>query len=227
MSTRTTRTSAARHRNYRDRIAGNTADRRTRRRPRLSVDGIIDTALRILDEEGVDGLTTSNVARWLGVTQPALYSHFTNLDELRSAVAARGAQELSDLVRKAVAGKVADDALFAMARAYRDYVRKHPDRYIVQLSAGRSPAYADAMTQAAEAVREVLRSYGIDEAQVVEAHVAFRAAVHGFVHLEAQDALAARPPTPDEHFDFFVDLFAEGLRALSTTTRSRPPKATR
>lgn len=208
-------------RKYRDRIARNDTERRARPRPRLSVDGIVDTALRILDEDGIEGLTASHVARRLGVTQPALYSHFANVDELRSAVAERGARELSDLVRQAVAGKVADDALVSMARAYRDYVRRHPDRYIVQLSAGRSTAHADAIAQSAEAVREVLRSYGIDETQVVEAHVAFRAAVHGFVHLEAQDALASRPPTSDEHFDFFVQLFAAGLRQLAAA----PPVA--
>jgi AcrR family transcriptional regulator len=192
-----------------------------RTRPRLSVEVIVDTALKVLDDEGLDNLTTTNVARRLGVTQPALYSHMASLDELRRAVATRGAQELSALVRQAVQGKEADDALYAMAHAYREYVRRHPDRYLLQLSAPRSSAYSRAMERAAEAVRGVLRSYGLAEDQVREAHVAFRAAVHGFVHLEARDALPARPARANDHFDSFLALFAAGLRAIAPPQDAR------
>jgi AcrR family transcriptional regulator len=193
----------------------------------LSLQLIVDTSLAVLDDEGLENLTTTNVARRLGVTQPALYSHVANLDDLRRAVATYGARELSDAVRRAVEGKSADDALYAMAHAYRDYVRRHPDRYILQLSAPRSPAYARAMERAAEAVRSVLRSYGLDENDVRDAHVGFRAAVHGFVHLEARGALPARRGSADDHFDAFVALFAAGLRATAPTTRrpARPRRA--
>ena len=118
-------------------------------------------------------------------------------------------------MRDAVAGRAGDDALHAMAHAYREYVRRHPDRYLLQLSAPRSPAYTRAMQRAAEAVRGVLRSYGLDENQVREAHVAFRAAVHGFAHLEARGALPARPATANDDFDAFIALFAAGLRAIA------------
>jgi AcrR family transcriptional regulator len=180
------------------------------------VEAIVDAALEVIDDEGADNLTTTSVARRLGVSQPALYSHITGLDELRGAVAARGAQELSERVRDAVMGKVEDDALFAMAHAYRDYVSRHPGRYLVQLSAPRSAATLAATERSAGAVRAVLRSYRLTEEQVLEAHVAFRAAVHGFVHLEARGALSARPLPAGEHFDFFVGLFAAGLRTIAS-----------
>jgi AcrR family transcriptional regulator len=196
---------------------------RTGPRGRLTVDRIVDEALAIIDDEGLSNLTTRNLARRLSVTQPALYAHVAGLDELRAAVAARGAAALSGAVATAVAGLAGDEAVRAMAHAYRSYVQRHPDRYLLQLSAPRTDAYLAATATAAEAVRGVLRSYGLEEHQVVEAHVAFRAAVHGFVHLEARDALAARPATPDGHFDFFVELFAAGLRAIAPTPASRVP----
>jgi hypothetical protein len=65
----------------------------------------------------------------------------------------------------------------------------------------------------------VLRRFGLTETQVVETHVAFRAAVHGFVHLEARKALAADASRADEHFDFFVGLLAAGLRAIAPAVR--------
>ena len=188
-------------------------------RQRLTLPIIVDTALAVLDDQGLENLTTTNVARRLGVTQPALYSHIANLDELRRAVATHGAQELSTLVREAVAGLDGDQALRAMAHAYREYVRRHPDRYLLQLSAPRSPAYTRAMERAAEAVRGVLRSYGLDENQVRQSHVAFRAAIHGFAHLEARGALPARPATANDDFDAFVALFAAGLRSIARPAR--------
>jgi AcrR family transcriptional regulator len=189
-------------------------------RRRLTVDAIVEAALEVIDDAGVDNLTTINVARRLGVSQPALYSHVSGLDELREAVAARGARELSERVRHAVMGKVEDDALFAMAHAYRGYVSRHPDRYLVQLRSAGSDGTLAAMERSAEAVRAVLRSYGLSDEQVLEAHVAFRAAVHGFVHLEARGALSARPLPAAEHFDFFVRLFAAGLRTLAVSRRA-------
>lgn len=183
-------------------------------RARLTLDGIVEAALALLDDEGIDQLTTINLARRLGVTQPALYGHVRGLEHVRALVAARGAQDLSDRVRVAVAGRTGDEALQAMAHTYRDYVREHPDRYLIQVSATRAPEYRSALELAAEAVRDVLRSFGLTEDQVREAHVAFRAAVHGFVHLEARDALAARP-SADEHFTFFLQIFAAGLRTLA------------
>lgn len=193
------------------------------RRRRLSIDAIVKAAQTILDESGLDGLTTIAVARRLGVSQPALYSHFSGLEELQQEIAFRGAQELSDLVTAAIRtdaavseslARDADSAIFAMAHAYRDYVRRHPDRYLLQLSAPRSEKYVEATELSAEPVRGVLRGYGLSEPEVRESHVAFRAAVHGFVHLEARNALT-RGSQATEHFDFFIALFASGLRAMA------------
>jgi len=169
----------------------------------------------VLDDEGLESLTTRNVARRLGVTQPALYSHIASLDALRAAAAARGAEELSQLVRAAVGAQTHDAALRAMAHAYRDYVRKHPDRYLLQLTAPRTDAYLASAEAAAQAVRDVLRTYELDEQQVLEVHLAFRAAVHGFVHLEARDALGVRARSADAHFDALVELLAGGLGAMA------------
>ena len=109
------------------------------------------------------------MAQALGVSQPALYSHFRNLDALRGAVAMHGADELSRRVRTALEGLPPGDsrdaALLAMAHAYRDYVRQHPNRYLLQLSALRTEEYLTATEHAAEAVREVLRRYDLDDAQ--------------------------------------------------------------
>ncbi|WP_224702522.1 TetR/AcrR family transcriptional regulator C-terminal domain-containing protein [Devosia aquimaris] len=56
-------------------------------------DHIVDEALSLLNEVGIDKLTTRKLAERLGVAQPALYWHFGNksalLDAMNSAMLAR------------------------------------------------------------------------------------------------------------------------------------------
>lgn len=184
-------------------------------RTRLTRDRVVQEAMSILDEEGVDALTTRNVTQRLGVTQPAIYSHVATLAELRAEVAERGAAELSALVRDAVGDSDGREALRRMAHAYRDYVRRHPDRYLVQMSAPPTSQTRAALNRSAEAVRDVLRSFGLREEDVVRAHVAFRSAVHGFAHLEASATVGTRDKRRrDADFEFFIELFAAGLTAI-------------
>ncbi len=191
----------------------------------LTAERIVSAALDLLDEDGLDALTTTRLARRLGVSQPALYSHFRSVEQLQREVAVRGARELSGVVQAAVdelpAGADADAALTATAHAYRGYVKQHPDRYLLQLSAPRDAAFLAAAEQSAEAVRSVLRRFGLSETQVRESHLAFRAAVHGFVHLEAHQGLAADAAGADRHFEFFVGLFAAGLHAVAGRPTTR------
>lgn len=164
-------------------------------------------------------MTTIRVAQALSVSQPAFYSHFRSIDALREAIAVYGSRELSLRVRAAVEGLPVDgnrdDALMTMAHAYRDYVRQFPNRYLLQLSALRTEEYQTITAQAADAVRDVLRRYELNETQVRRAHAAFRAGVHGFTHLEANAATPTAGRAADADFDFFVALFAAGL--------ARPP----
>ncbi|WP_326721050.1 MULTISPECIES: TetR/AcrR family transcriptional regulator C-terminal domain-containing protein [unclassified Streptomyces] len=58
----------------------------TQRSPKLDKKLVVDTALRLLNEVGLDGLTLRAIAKELNVQAPALYWHFKNkqalLDEM-------------------------------------------------------------------------------------------------------------------------------------------------
>ncbi|WP_267421919.1 MULTISPECIES: TetR/AcrR family transcriptional regulator C-terminal domain-containing protein [unclassified Curtobacterium] len=54
-------------------------------------------ALALLDEVGLDGVSTRAVARRLGVEQPSLYWHFKNKQELLAAMAAAALAEYDEL----------------------------------------------------------------------------------------------------------------------------------
>lgn len=58
---------------------------------------VVWEALELLDEVGLDGVSTRAVARRLGVEQPSLYWHFKNKQELLAAMAAAALQRHDEL----------------------------------------------------------------------------------------------------------------------------------
>jgi AcrR family transcriptional regulator len=178
---------------------------RKRRRAGLDADAVTRAAVELVDVEGVEALTMTHLARRLGVTQPALYAHVDNLAAVQRAVGLYGMREMSEELRTAVLGRSGDEALRALAKAYRDYVRRHPHRYTLQQRAPRTEEYHEVGERAAEAVRAVLRSYGLPEEEVPAAHQFFRAAISGFVVLDVDGSA-------DAGFEYFLDNFAAMLR---------------
>jgi len=60
---------------------------RPQRSPRLDKKQVVETALRLLNEAGLDGLTLRAIAKELNVQAPALYWHFKNKQELLDEMA--------------------------------------------------------------------------------------------------------------------------------------------
>ena len=63
------------------------SDKGVKRMTKLQPNTVIRAALDLLNEVGVDGLTTRKLAERLGVQQPALYWHFRNKRALLDALA--------------------------------------------------------------------------------------------------------------------------------------------
>ncbi|MFI6487445.1 TetR/AcrR family transcriptional regulator [Streptomyces sp. NPDC050564] len=59
----------------------------TQRSPKLDKKQVVETALRLLNEVGLDGLTLRAIAKELNVQAPALYWHFKNKQELLDEMA--------------------------------------------------------------------------------------------------------------------------------------------
>src|SRR5438093_9942676 len=64
---------------------------------------LIRTALDVVAEEGLDGLSLRSIARRAGVSHGAPLRHFASLADLLSEVAARGFRMLSDAIEKSAA----------------------------------------------------------------------------------------------------------------------------
>jgi len=184
----------------------------------LSTAAVVAAAAEIADAEGLDRLTLARVAAAAGVRTPSLYNHVESLDDVRRRVALLALRDLADALRDAAVGRAGDDALAAMAEAYRAYARRHPGRYA---ATQRAPAEGDEEMRAAAAgavdvVLAILRGYGLEGDDAIHAARAVRSALHGFVALEAGGGFGI-PVDLDESYARMVRALARGLRDAPVT----------
>ena len=184
----------------------------------LSTAAVVAAAAEIADAEGLDRLTLARVAAAAGVRTPSLYNHVESLDDVRRRVALLALRDLADALRDAAVGRAGDDALAAMADAYRAYARRHPGRYA---STQRAPAEGDeemrtAAAGAVDVVLAILRGYGLEGDDAIHAARAVRSALHGFVTLETGGGFGI-PVDLDESYARMVRALARGLRDAPTT----------
>ncbi len=186
----------------------------------LSTAAVVGAAAELADAEGLEALTLAGLAGAVGVRTPSLYNHVAGLDDVRRRVALVGLQELGDAMRDATVGRAGDDALTAMAHAYRAYAHAHPGRYA---ATQRAPAAGDdelaaPAARAVDVLLAVLRGYGLEGDDAIHAARAVRSALHGFVALESGGGFGI-PVALDESFDRMVAALARGLGEPRATSR--------
>ena len=130
----------------------------------------MDEAARLVDEAGRERLTLSELAKRFGVAQPSLYKHVKGLDGLNRLLAVRVLREVGETMRRASSGKAREDAVSAVAVAYRAYALAHPGRYgyIVRAPAPGDEALEAAAREILSILDDVFAGYGIRGADAVD-----------------------------------------------------------
>lgn len=187
---------------------------RSRGRPGLDAERVLDAAVAVADAEGLDAVSLSGVAAALGVRTPSLYHHVDGLPGVRRGIALRGVEGLGTTLRDATVGRAGADALAALAHAYRDYAARHPGTYA---AAQRTDLADDDELRSAAArvlgvLVAVLRPWEPDEERQVHLVRAIRSALHGFVTLEARHGFGM-PASRDESFAVLVRMQVAALDA--------------
>jgi AcrR family transcriptional regulator len=196
-------------------MAARTEAQSSARRPaKLSRDAIVNAALTFLDRDGWDALTINALANQLGTKGPSLYNHVDSLDDLRRTVRMRVVGDIIDMLNTVGQGRTRDDAVMAMASAYRSYAHHHPGRYSAFTRmplGGDDPEFTDATRAAAGPVIAVLASYGLDGEDAFYAALEFWSAMHGFVLLEMTGVMNGIADT-DTVFSDMVMRLAAGMQ---------------
>jgi TetR/AcrR family tetracycline transcriptional repressor len=215
---------------------------------KLDSEVILEAALALLDEVGMDKLSTRLLAERLGVQQPALYWHFKNkralLDAMNGEILRRAHER-----RLPLPDESWDTFLRENARSFRRALLARRDG--ARLHAGSEPDPGD--LEMVEAQLAAVVSRGMPATQAMALMIALGRYTVGWV-LEEQaappdaaqrqqtlDAAAASRPLlaeafasyrkagPDAMFEIGVDLMLEGAKARlanKETKADKEPKAT-
>lgn len=191
----------------------------------LTAAAVTDAAAALADEAGLEAVTLARLAERLGVKPPSLYKHVEGLDDIRRALALRGANEVNRRIMKATVGLAREDALIALAKTYWDFAREHPGLYSASLRAP-GPGETDLAQAGADVVGTVLgvlRGYGLSGDDALHATRGLRAILQGFLSLDAAGGFGLALDV-EESFLRLVRIFADGLEKQAATRApvSRP-----
>jgi AcrR family transcriptional regulator len=214
--------------------------RRPRRDP-ITREAIVEAALRVLDAEGLDGLSMRRVADELNTGAASLYRHVGSKDGLLDLLFDEiiGEQQVPDPEPERWR-----EQLQEVARTMRATILRHRD--VVRISIGRIPMGPNALAYS-ERVLAILRAGGVPDELAVAGHHLLIATVNGFTIDETgeggepspdqpppeeaaamvRDYLASLPAErfpnlaalaehfaigdPDTRFELLLDLFVDGL----------------
>ncbi len=206
--------------------------RNVRKRPNVSPEVVVRTALELLDAEGMEGVTFRAVAKKLGIQPPALYWHFENkrdlMDDLAQAILIEGGVGAIQPPSRAAEWKT---WLGQTAHTLREALVAYRDggRVVAGATFGRAKALARFTIVSTKVLKD--GGFGLVEASLATATVVDY--VWGFVIEEqegrgpepsgASAAGANRPSSPGEKLPgnaFGVDppmasLFREAMKELN------------
>lgn len=96
---------------------------------------IADAALGIIAQKGIQRLTTKNLSRAVGVTEPALYRHFKSKQELLSAIIRRYGRIITELFDEGGRGDgAALDGIAAIYEALLTVFTERPELSMIVFS---------------------------------------------------------------------------------------------
>jgi AcrR family transcriptional regulator len=167
------------------------------RRRALTRDAIVDVALEVLDESGVDGMNMRAVADRLGTGPASLYAHVSGKDELLALLVDKVTAEIGV---PAVGAGPWQDQLKDMIRAMRRTLARHRD--LARAVLGTIPTGPNAL-RLMDGMLGVLRDAGLPE-QVI----AFAVDILPLyaVSTAYEESLRAAKDLPDEGAEFIAEL---------------------
>lgn len=182
----------------------------------LNRDAVVRAAAAFADAHGIGELTLTRVAQVLGVSLPALYNHVRSHADCTAAIALLGLDALSDRLQQATGDAVGDDAVRAVAHAWRSFARERPGLYaaIHRQRWSQSAEQDVAGGHLLSVLRSVVAGYGADPVVATDGAWALAAAMHGFVSSETEGASPV-DLDPERAFGHLVVLLCCGLRAAA------------
>jgi AcrR family transcriptional regulator len=163
-------------------------------KPGLSVDAIVEAAVRVADAEGLDAVSMARVAKELGFTTMSLYRHVASKDELLQLMWNASAQGVENLV---LDGDGWRDRLRQWVLIQREGLDQHP--WITQMPMAAPPLAPNSLTFVERGL-ETLEGTGLadaDKIRVIGLLSSYTLSEGRMAHDAARAAAAAQAAAAD------------------------------
>jgi AcrR family transcriptional regulator len=182
---------------------------------------VVQAAADLADRVGMQQVSLALLADEMGVRSPTLYHYVNGLAGLHRELALLGTQELGHQLGRAVMGKSGDEAVVALAEAYRAFVKAHPGLYAATVEAATpdDSMLAAAQGELVEIALRAISGYHLIGDEAIHMVRLLRSAVHGFSTLEVSGGFGISLDL-DESFSRLLQICIAGLRS-----RPAPPLA--
>lgn len=181
----------------------------------ISKDIILAKAIEMIERNKDSTISMREIAEELEIKTPSLYNHVKSMNELFVDISRYAAEELKQTQLTAIKGKGRDDALFALAAAYRRFAKEHTGLYKITVSISKLPE--DILTQTAAAIAEpiflVLSKYELSEEQSIHWQRILRSIIHGFLTQEEAGFFQHYPASVEISYQTAIRCFLNGLHA--------------
>jgi AcrR family transcriptional regulator len=119
---------------------------------------LIDTAVELIAERGVQGFSLAEASRRLGVAVSAPYRHFADRDELLLAAALRACDVLMATVTAEIAGAhTPEERLMAVARGYARFAVENRPMFETVFGAGTERVLHPSLAAAIAPVKQLFK----------------------------------------------------------------------
>lgn len=157
-------------------------------KPELSVESIVEAAVRIADAEGLEAVTMARVARELGFTTMSLYRHVASKDDLIQLMN-DAAFDIPIPSRDESAGVTWRDTLTAWTREVRRHYLRHPWKLDIPISG--VPNMPNSVRLADWALRG-MRELPLTDAERISLLLTLSSLAHAFARMDVQLMRAAK-----------------------------------
>ena len=150
---------------------------------KLTKEVIIDEALQTIELNGYANFSLRSLAANLDVAVSSLYNHIRGQEDLLTAIGLRAVEMLVNQVLQAISGCAPEQALYALADAYRTFALKHTELYqiITGIPKLADPVLSAAAEQIANPILQVFSAFGLNETMQIHYQRILRSTMHGFI----------------------------------------------
>lgn len=179
----------------------------------LSKEKVVEAAVALIEQSGTADFSMRALADSLQIKTASLYNHVESMEALMVSVCAYALQMQQNHEMDAIRGKSHNEAIFALANAYRVFAKEHKELY--RLIMNTAVSCGDQLNEISMCIVEpfmtVLEDTTLSENEKYHWQRVLRGIVHGFVSQEDAGFFSHLPADVDESFRTAVQCYIDGL----------------